>query len=211
MNTKNEKRIAFNKMNIQDAAGKLFKEKGITGTTVDDIAREAQYSKATIYVYFKSKEDIYYSIVFEYLKILHDGIRSCFDKQTTYESTYYELCYMLADFEEQYPLYFECILGNISVEEEQMKELPVLVDIFNLGERINEMVCDFLQRAKDDGYLRREINTLHTTFVMWSSICSVISMYHVKQSYLSTRLQMKRGEFLKESFSLILNMIKAED
>ena len=47
----------FHRDSIMDAAGELFGKKGIDGTTMDDIAKLADYSKSTIYVYFKSKED----------------------------------------------------------------------------------------------------------------------------------------------------------
>ena len=43
---------------ISDAAQRLFSQRGVTSVTVDDIAREAGYSKATLYVYFQDKEEI---------------------------------------------------------------------------------------------------------------------------------------------------------
>ena len=43
---------------IAMAAGKLFEAKGIKTTTMDEIAKEAGYSKATLYVYFQNKEEI---------------------------------------------------------------------------------------------------------------------------------------------------------
>ena len=34
---------------IADAAGNLFSQRGLTSVTMDDIARESGYSKATLY------------------------------------------------------------------------------------------------------------------------------------------------------------------
>ena len=45
----------FHRGSILAAAERLFAEKGTEKTTMDDIAREAEYSKATLYVYFQSK------------------------------------------------------------------------------------------------------------------------------------------------------------
>lgn len=47
---------------ILDAARIFFRAKGFNGTTVEDIAREAELSPATLYFYFKSKDEIYASI-----------------------------------------------------------------------------------------------------------------------------------------------------
>jgi AcrR family transcriptional regulator len=43
---------------ILRAAEKQFIRRGYRGTTMDDIAREAEVSKATIYAYFKGKEEL---------------------------------------------------------------------------------------------------------------------------------------------------------
>lgn len=43
---------------IATAASTLFMEKGIAATSMDDIAKAAGYSKATLYVYFENKEEI---------------------------------------------------------------------------------------------------------------------------------------------------------
>ncbi len=43
---------------ILQAAEKRFIHQGYRGTTMDDIAREAEVSKATIYAYFKGKEEL---------------------------------------------------------------------------------------------------------------------------------------------------------
>lgn len=41
-----------------DAAKFLFGTKGYAGTTIDDIAEQADVAKVTVYAYFKSKEEI---------------------------------------------------------------------------------------------------------------------------------------------------------
>src|SRR5437870_1120524 len=43
---------------ILDAAGRLFQFYGYRKTTVEDVAREARMSRATIYLYFCSKEEL---------------------------------------------------------------------------------------------------------------------------------------------------------
>ena len=55
--------VRFHQQNILAAAEKLFSEKGVCQTTMDDISRAAEYSKSTIYVYFHSKDEIYNYII----------------------------------------------------------------------------------------------------------------------------------------------------
>lgn len=48
---------------IVEAAAKVFVERGVTGTTVADIARAASVAQGTIYLYFKDKDDIVLGVV----------------------------------------------------------------------------------------------------------------------------------------------------
>ncbi|MGV8080746.1 MAG: TetR/AcrR family transcriptional regulator [Syntrophales bacterium] len=48
---------------ILKAARKLFLEKGFKNVTVENIARKAEFSKGSIYLYFKGKEEIYTHIL----------------------------------------------------------------------------------------------------------------------------------------------------
>lgn len=49
----------FRRSEILQAATKVFGDKGFEGTRMDDIAAEAGMAKATVYVYFRSKDEIY--------------------------------------------------------------------------------------------------------------------------------------------------------
>lgn len=48
---------------IIDGARRVFLEKGFDGASMDEIARASTVSKATIYVYFSSKEELFQALV----------------------------------------------------------------------------------------------------------------------------------------------------
>jgi TetR/AcrR family fatty acid metabolism transcriptional regulator len=54
------------KILIIEAAARVFARKGFNGTVIQDIATEAGIGKGTIYEYFESKNDLFFS-VFEWL------------------------------------------------------------------------------------------------------------------------------------------------
>lgn len=56
-------RVADNKRFIREAAERIFGIKGFNQTTMDEIADEAQFSKATVYRYFASKQEIFREII----------------------------------------------------------------------------------------------------------------------------------------------------
>jgi AcrR family transcriptional regulator len=64
---------------ILRAARREFFEKGFRSVTVDTIARRAELSKGAIYLYFKSKEEIYAQILLRDIDKFHDRVETLLD------------------------------------------------------------------------------------------------------------------------------------
>jgi len=56
---------------ILAAALKVFGKKGFADTSVDDVAAAAKIAKGTLYLYFRSKEDIYTTALQQAIRELH--------------------------------------------------------------------------------------------------------------------------------------------
>ncbi len=56
---------------IQEAARSVFAERGYAGASIELIARAAQLSVGAIYLYFRSKEDLYVSLVEDTLTVFN--------------------------------------------------------------------------------------------------------------------------------------------
>ncbi len=54
---------------IQEAARAVFSERGYAGASIEIIARAAQLSVGAIYLYFRSKEDLYVSLIEDTLTV----------------------------------------------------------------------------------------------------------------------------------------------
>src|SRR5258708_15695403 len=60
---------------IADTAWRLFADRGFDQVTVAEIAREAQVAEATVFNYFRSKEDLFYSRFEAFSARLADAVR----------------------------------------------------------------------------------------------------------------------------------------
>jgi TetR/AcrR family fatty acid metabolism transcriptional regulator len=58
--TKKDVVTEFRMSEILDAARAVFGRKGFNDTTVDEIAEQAGLAKGTVYLYYKSKQDLYF-------------------------------------------------------------------------------------------------------------------------------------------------------
>src|SRR5271170_2502036 len=61
---------------IVGAALEVFVEKGFAAAKLDDIARRAGISKATLYLYFETKEEIFRAVARAAVASLHEALKS---------------------------------------------------------------------------------------------------------------------------------------
>lgn len=70
------------KENILDAATKIFAKEGYDNASVDEIALQANVAKGTFYYYFKSKEDLFISLVSSGTDKLSDSMTAAASEYT---------------------------------------------------------------------------------------------------------------------------------
>ncbi|MGE4214035.1 MAG: TetR/AcrR family transcriptional regulator [Anaerotignaceae bacterium] len=205
---KKEILIQFNKKNILETAEKLFSEKGIKQTTMDDISKAADYSKSTIYVYFKSKEEIYNHLIYTHMCELREVTELCIKESANFEQCYYNICNKLLLLYEQYPLYFASIMGNISIDEKDLADNEILQQIYDVGEAIANSMTLLFERGISENYLCPDINILPSVFTLWASLGSLITISNEKETYILKRMKMEKSEFLQNGFQMLFASIK---
>ena len=65
-----------NRETILHAAQAVIQRKGLSAASMDDVAAEAQFSKATLYRYFRSKSELVFEILIHFLEGLDVRLRS---------------------------------------------------------------------------------------------------------------------------------------
>jgi len=71
------------KKEILDAAELLFFSRNYDEVSMDEIAREVELNKATLYLYFANKEALYAAIVLRGIAILQERFSGCMEKPAT--------------------------------------------------------------------------------------------------------------------------------
>lgn len=69
-------RYEDNRRFILEAAERIFLQRGYTAATMDGIALEAQFSKATLYSYFKGKSEIFSAVIFESFEEIYGKLKA---------------------------------------------------------------------------------------------------------------------------------------
>ena len=193
--------------NIVSAASALFLEKGIAAASMDDIAKAAGYSKATLYVYFENKEEIVGIIVLNSMKKLCDYISSALLQQETTKSRYEFICRGLVQYQEEFPFYFQMVLDKINIEFENNNYLPEEKETYQIGEEINEKIKQFLLSGMAKGDLRSDLELMPAIFNFWGMLSGIIQLAANKEDYIRKSMGLSKNQFMEYGFSLVYDSI----
>jgi TetR/AcrR family transcriptional regulator len=81
--SRKEREYFAHREEILSAAEKVFAAKGFFPTTMSDIAREAEFGTGTLYKYFKSKEDLYFTLIDEKVEEINRLVRTELSQKTS--------------------------------------------------------------------------------------------------------------------------------
>ena len=193
--------------NIASAAQELFMQKGIEGTSMNEIAQKAGYSKATLYVYFKNKEEIIGLLVLESMEMLYEHISDALETSTHTKERYDNICQALVTYQQQYPFYFQLALSEINIDFTHTDFLPEEQETFRVGEKINDKIRCFIQDGINAGELRADIPIMTTIFSFWGMMSGLILTAENKQAYIAQEIRIPREEFLSYGFDTLYRAI----
>lgn len=197
--------------NIVSAASTLFMEKGIAATSMDDIAKAAGYSKATLYVYFENKEEIVGILVLNSMKKLYDYICSALIQHETTKARYDVICRGLVRYQEEFPFYFKMVLDKINIDFESKEYLPEERETYQIGEEINEKIKNFLLSGMEKGDLRSDLDIMPAIVNFWGMLSGIIQLAANKEEYIKKSMGLSKIKFLEYGFSLVYHSIAIKE
>lgn len=197
--------------NIVSAASTLFMERGIAATSMDDIAKAAGYSKATLYVYFENKEEIVGILALNSMKKLYDYISSALIQHETTKARYDFICRGLVQYQEEFPFYFKMVLDKINIDFESKEYLPEERETYQIGEEINEKIKNFLLSGMEKGDLRNDLDIMPAIFNFWGMLSGIIQLASNKEEYIKKSMGLSKIKFLEYGFSLVYHSIAIKE
>ncbi|RJR43961.1 MAG: TetR/AcrR family transcriptional regulator [Desulfobacteraceae bacterium] len=108
---------------ILHVSGKLFLEKGYAATSITDICKAAQINRPTLYWYFKSKEEIYFS---SHIKLIQDLVISFTKKVKCIEHPEARLNSIIPEFTRvicKYPEFKSLVQNTPYISEQYLKKI----------------------------------------------------------------------------------------
>lgn len=105
-NRRRSMRTERRRLEILDAAKKVFLDRDFGAVTIDEIAEAAAFSRATIYLYFKSKQDVYTGVLLRDMDTLISGLTGSLIRTDTVRNNLFRMATSYMNFFRNHPEYF---------------------------------------------------------------------------------------------------------
>lgn len=213
MTERKEKEKMIRRNDIINAAEKVFFHDGFEGATMDQIAKEVEYTKKTLYSYFSSKEELYFEIMLRGYDIINkmcdDKLEELKDVRESEKIKAIGLCFL--DFKNKYPGYFKAIVDYQNKENDfnNAKDTAVY-KCYEAGQHSFNIIKDCVVSGINKGEFSKNVDPVVTVFTLWSYLMGVISLICKKENYINNYYNKNIDNILEESFQLIVNSIRKE-
>ncbi len=163
------------RIEILDAASELFADRGFDAVTMDDVARKAELSKGTLYLYFQSKQGLLLSlatrlldtVLVEFDRITQASVASGADKFRSLLLAYAEI--LSANSQK-----FRVMIGRLASNTPMDVKDPSFLGHRQRIERVLEALVGAVAAGQRDGSVLSSIDPLATALEAWGGMVGIV-------------------------------------
>jgi AcrR family transcriptional regulator len=159
---------------IMVAAKRVFTQKGFEKSTMEDIAREAELSPGTLYLYFKSKDELYASLCLRVLRFINvkvDHVISESDRD--YEEKQRGLLDAMKDVYAYDPLILNNMFHLQSSDTLRTLSPELLDEINDLSRKALQTMAGMFKQGIDNGLII-DRNPLAMADIVWALFSGIV-------------------------------------
>ena len=188
---------------ILDAAEAIMQVNGVHGLNVDLIAQETQLAKGTIYLYFKSKEEILATLTLKARNLLFHAFKKAVTEHDLPIEQLKSVVYANYQFYQENPL-----LNDLVSLYEANSQLVETAELQEASDNITKLVVEIAQKAKENGTLNLSVNPLHFTIILWGMTMGVHQLFKIRGKNIQENLNISEQELLESYVQFLDNGIR---
>lgn len=166
--TRKEKEKIAKRDNILMAAEEVFGEKGFAAATLDEIAEKAEFSKAALYLYFKSKQDLFLNLIKERFGEMEQKIADLIQLPINPIKKIEHYALLHREFNFNHIAFFK-IMARLKAEfgsAESKLTVEIKNQLTELFQNYIEILSSVINEAIVDGYIKSNDKYLITHLLM---------------------------------------------
>jgi TetR/AcrR family transcriptional regulator len=198
------------KESIIDAAQKVFFEKGLPLSTMDEIAETAELAKGTLYLYYHSKEDLYLAVMMRGLMIMRDMFREVVTRKLPVVKTLIEFANTYTLFYEQNKNYFRMLhfFNTPQFHKQVSEKMMKSCDEFN--QTLWILVTEIITQGMAEQKLRNDLDPIETAIILWSNTSTLLMRIDGQYEMFKEKLNIDLHKTLRISNLLLLESVLTE-
>jgi TetR/AcrR family transcriptional regulator len=173
--TRSDRRKAATSAAIMKAAERHFLDKGFHGTTIEDVATDADVATGSIYVHFGSKEGLYLALIERALHVEEEYLAHAFDASTTPGEQLIAAGDAYLRFYVEHPGYFRMLAFPYFDTRPKTKVDPLAARVARLAEAQITRLARAIGDAVEAGQIR-QVDPWRAAKFMWGAWVGVISL-----------------------------------
>lgn len=159
---------------IIDAAERVFFRKGFEAATMDEVAAEAELSKGTLYLYFKSKDELFIALSGRILGQLVERFEAIARSSGTGIEHLQQMMFDYTSFALAHPKHFRTALTWMANAQPVDTSTPAFVRHRQLIARVVGCFVGAIERGQADGTVRRDVDPVETAGQIWGGLLGTI-------------------------------------
>ncbi len=193
---------------IVSAAEELFFSRGIANTTMDEIAEKVELSKGALYLYFKSKEEMFAAIVQRGLRILSGKFAEAANRGGCGLEKLRSIGEEFIRFHADCPNYFSAIFYHEFHAAIHAGEVDPSGDVLKEGEEMMAMTTRVIEEGIADGSIRTSVNPQMAAIILDGFLTGIIRMVSAERDHLLKCHQIDGEELMRVAMNLIFHALK---
>jgi TetR/AcrR family transcriptional regulator len=192
---------------IVDAAEKVFFTKGFENSSMDEIAEAAELSKGTLYLYFQSKDDLYYAITYRGLCFLYDLVEENYRDEKNGLGNLTQIGRAYFDFYKKRPDYYQAILhheihdNGSGIEGDGGRPSTALCN--EMSHKLYRRIHQIVEGGIADGSIRDDLGTVKLSIILWGLFTGLMHVIAQKAEVLKKYYAEDTEVLLEEAIGLI--------
>lgn len=193
---------------ILDAAENVFFEKGLKNATMDEVAAEAELSKGTLYLYFKSKEELYLGITERALTVLKQMFQQAVKEKSTGIDKVLAIGEAFLEYSRKYTDYFRMILYYELAQTELEMVQESRDRCHQLGQQTLEILSQAIILGIEDGSIRDNVDPIKTAFMLQGMTSGMIQLISREEDHIKNLEKFEPDELMTYFFDFIIDALK---
>lgn len=194
---------------ILSAAREVFFAKGFMDAKIDDIAERCGLAKGTIYLYYRSKEDLYTSIMAEGMERLRREFEVLRDIAPGECGLVEKAFSAYIGFYNRNKKYFRIMFLSNQPDVRARTPQEVLLRCMETGLECMGIVRDLVQAGIERGYYRK-VDPWAVANILWASVNGIIMAYENDPLYREELAGMELEKMLLHSLDLVTEGLRVK-